>query len=429
MRRRIIIGSVAAGFLLGSVFTVARVDLTWTAHGATGFPAQFQVSVPVGGTFYDLRGHALTKLVPEPIVLLNPPTLKSWAKRSLSRFLGRRVPNARRPIAWPITSAQAKVINQWASPGLLVGKVFSTEPVAGISSIALRSLEATAGKKAELVRVTTRPQFPPRLQIVLNGPPRRVVALRLSWQRALVAALPPNASAVAVRGDGQIEAVAGSSDNPALPFAAEPVHQALLPCLWAQSRPASYILHSMSQAASADRSWSPSRPWSYTRIRTALDRLELPQSPWPEVVPSILPSSGTVSPIKLFNQGQGLWASPLSVARAYLPFITGGPIPQLTVRVQPNALKRVRQPDQASKPGWRQVQAVLPTMNVGGTPVTSWDPFPYHYAVGLTIIGGQPVVVVADGLRTSAQWESVLAALVRASGKGAGFSGANIAAR
>jgi hypothetical protein len=400
VKRRRIAGAVAAALLAAAVGRASGL----TGAGGRAAPG-IVATVAVGGM---------------PLRAATGAPLTAWVRRSVAVVVPEWVPPGARRVTravfgWPpdTTSrgvmrwAPATVLHGWAYPGVLDATVPILAPRPPLSRVLWQLLEQPFRGTRTAITVTIRGTGPGSVTIRGRAPAGHPVrtTLRAPWIAALTRTLPPGASLAALDGDGHLLAWAANRANPALIRWAQPVGITLLPPLLAVALddPAAWdrgrSVH-LSLPALAAR-------WGRVNILAGYRALGVAEPPWPGVETAPLPTR--LGPDALIH-GQGVVASALAVARAWLPFVAGGHLPAVTVTTSPRMVAEDPKaaPLVASPESLQAVLAVLPVVRAGRWDVTTFDPPPYRVAVAIFRAGPTVRVVAVEGLPNAGAWSALL---------------------
>lgn len=374
---------------LGSSATVAILAAlsVWYVFGRT--PPQITylrkptyASSPLfsGAAMGDL-GIPLTTKVLEPALVVVPSELPAWARAQIEHQLGASLMRQTQFI-WDGHSALFQKARGWAITGLYPATVKTWTPVLGMSRTVL---QAAAGA----TQYTRGP-------LTLKGSDWSIPVVReekLAWNLALTRSLQPllgTGGVVAViDGQGQLMTLSGNPSDRGLAWQPHPVGLGLVPCLMAEALAEPRLLNEVKNGQNMLKQLSDA--WGSSKIQRALQRLGLgaPQSIKGQPVTN--PPLPHPSP-EVMSQGHALWATPLEMARAYLPFIRHGAIAPITPYLATQAIEP-GQPLVAPPSTLLEVTRGLPILVMGGIRFSVWRP-DGNFAVAYTATDGGLIVVV-----------------------------------
>lgn len=308
----------AAGLVLGVVAGVVGC-------GRSAPPPTTLAGPPTGPPLDFRQGRPLARWVAQSGILVTPARLAPWARTALAR-LGGPVPRAG-PALWAPDPARREWVAAWATPGVRIVPVPVLRAAPGVPPPLLHLLERALPMERPAVTVEAGPEG--RGRPAWSSPRPVVTTADDRLQRVLAASLPRGAAALVVASSGAVLAAAAGAGAPP-PSAPGPVGSALEPVLLAEALGPWWTGTLPDPSVTAGLAMRAGR-WSTPDVLAAYRRLGLAARPLPGVATVPLPAAPAVSPASLLFHGQGVWASPLAVARAWASLEDGGRLPTLEV--------------------------------------------------------------------------------------------------
>jgi hypothetical protein len=368
--------AAVAGFVL-SVLTLGGCGRATTVRTTLPGP---RVGVPLAFR----GGQPLARWASQAGIIVEPTALRPWARAALARLGGPSAGGG--PRLWCPGSSLAQWVATWATPGMQTVSVPVLRTVPGVPPLLARLGAGALPTRRPRVTVEQGPGGRWRTAWVSPRPVRTTADARLEAE--LAQALPAGATAVLVTGTGAVRALAAGRDAPP-PWAPEPVGPALEPVVLAEARGPWWSGPPGDVSVPTGLVMATGR-WSVGDALAAYRRLGIGRRPLPGVPAVPLPAAAAVSPASLLLAGQGVWASPLALARAWAALANGGYLPSLHVV----AARRVPSESRvASAEAVASVLHALPT-GAGGH---LWFVGPSHPAVAV-LFRPVPAVLVAVGL-------------------------------
>lgn len=321
-------------------------------------------------------------------LVIVPSRLPSWAHKELA---SRYAPHGHslEQVIWNGRSSLFHAALQWNIPGLYLTKVQEATARSGVSDTMLAAI--TEGRK------DSRPlQWDGRGFAGPKGSIHTTVSDTLMVQ--LASLLPAGGSLVAVNGSGGLLAQTGSPLGRQISWQPHPVGQALTPVMLAMALNDPHLYQGLPATGGSRLLEELGSRWHTAGIAGALKKLGWDAQETVPGQPVGNPSLPRIS-TAVMAQGRDLWGTEDEVARAYLPFITGGrvlPIHWLATPVHGTSghYPPVTQPGTV-----RQIDAVVPSEVVGGIVFHVWRP-DSNFAVAYTSFH-QGMVLVLEGLATA----------------------------
>lgn len=322
-----------------AVVAVAALGIAaWVAaHGRggrqPGAPTLTLDGPRIGAPLRFSRGEPMAGWAPRPGILVLPNRLAPWARSGLARLGGPS--RGRNPALWVPGAEQVRWVAEWATPGLREVSVPALKAEPGVSPVLVRLVAAALPRRRARLVAEPGPGGVWRTAWVSPRPVPTTADRR--WQRALAAALPAGSAAVLVAPSGAIlAAAAGPGPAPSL-AAPGPVGSALVPVVLAEALGQWWHGAALVDPSPAVGLAMASGRWGPREALVAYRRLGLGQPPLPGVPTVPLPEAAAVSPASLIFRGQGVWASALAVARAWLVLGDGGrllPVVRIEARAE-----------------------------------------------------------------------------------------------
>lgn len=423
-----------AGAVLAAIVVSRSLGPDAQAVVKSGSVETFTVKAPaLGIPLTSASGRPLTAWESTAALVAVPNRMPVWARTAVTRLLGSASWSSAAPHLWMLAPDSERQVASWALPGSDLVSLPTLVPVPGMSLVELRSIEHTLHLSA--TRLSARLEGA-RLTVatvpVPSGVPAARTSIHLRWQNALAAALPVDGAAAMVAQDGRVLALAGSRQNSSGAFHAAPVGLTLMPLVLAQAATHTGMFAHLQAAAGLSNLTRIGSIWGAGNVLAAFRHLGVENRPVPgaQVVP--LPSLKAVTGSRLLATGQGVWTTPLAVARAYLALASSGTIPALTYESSASVGKASHGAalSGANLASLQMVEKLLPEVQAGGVTFRVWDPAPYHYDVALTrLADGSTLVLAVDGLSSQGQFQSLLATVGRLVGQGVTPHRANLSSR
>lgn len=236
--------------------------------------------------------------------------------------------------------------------------------------------------------------------VSLHGLRKTTVRMRL--MQTLEPAMAPDSSIVVINAQGQVLSVQANPVGRKLAWQPRPIGTTLSPLMMAQASSHPSLFKGLTATSGTDVMTQVASRWGGTSIQHAFERLGITSGDVLVGQPVNDPALPSPSP-RLMTGAVTVWATPLQVARAYLPFVAHGQIPQLTavVRHTHTSHRRYRV---ISPTILAEVAGHLPLTVINGVRFRVWRPNG-SYAVAFTQQDGGLVVV---GDNPGPQWLNVL---------------------
>lgn len=388
--RRIKVGSSAAGvaalILAGLWYTVMRVPVAKTFRMAPSIVSHPIFTRPLLGS------DGLPLLVRKQVsgLMVVPGQLPDWARHDL---VGHVSPGLMKQsqFLWNGTSKLFGRARGWSVPGLYPVTLEEWVPGGGVSRGLIESWAQAHGQYGVARLMPDHGVFIPAAQ---------AAGERLAWSASLsqqsLSLLPSGGIFAAVDGQGRVRTLLADPSQRGIAWEPRPVGLGLVPALTAEALGSQNIL--LSVKGSSDLLGQLATAWGSTKIKqgllalgmgsaTSLSGQPIKNPPLPRAASSVM------------SQGHALWATPLELARAYLPFIRKGLLPPLTAGQVPETLETHGVPLVATASDLTEVARALPTVMVNGQIFSVWRPNG-NFAVAFTQSHGG-MVLVAEGSATN----------------------------
>ncbi len=320
-----------------------------------------------------------------PALVVVPGQLPKWAQQDLKDQVTPSLMKQKQ-LLWDGSSSLFAKARKWSVSGLYPVTLLAWVPVTGVSS---QLIEAWGKSRGDY---STGPVMP------RNGVFRSTVpvhAARLAWSTRLSQQLLPlvksGGSLAVIDGSGRIRTLLASPNHRGIAWEPRPVGLGLVPPLTAEALGSQGIL--LKIKGTGDLLGQLAGAWGSRHISQGLKRLGLGSKTTligQPVKNPPLPRPST----SVMSQGRALWATPLEIGRAYLPFIRQGLLPQLTASAVPSPLRVHGVPLVSAAVDLNQVASVLPMVMVDGVKFFVWRP-DGNYAVAFTQDDGGVVLVTA----------------------------------
>ncbi len=388
--RRVKVGSSAAGvvalLLAGAWYIFSQAP---TPKGFRMTPTSIAhplLDRPLEG----ISGQPLLGQRRVPVLMVVPDQLPGWVRKDLKSHV-RPVFLKEHQFLWDGTSVLFNKARGWSVSGLYPTSVLEWVPLAAMSH---RLVNAWAkGHDGYSVG----PLTPQRGMFVWGTPDW--TPERLSWSTKLTrlseSVLNSGGALAVIDGEGRVRTLVANPNHRGIAWEPRPVGLGLVPPLTAEALGSQGILlkikgssNLLGQLANA---WGAHPIIQGLRLLGMGDPTTLSGQP---VQNPPLPKSA----VSVMSQGHALWATPLEVARAYLPFVRQGLIPTLTASATPSTLKTQGVPLVATASNLNQVASVLPAVMADGLKFSVWRP-DGNFAVAFSQADGG-MVVVAEGPAT-----------------------------
>lgn len=387
---RIKVGSSAAGaavlILAGIWYTVMRVPVTKTFRMTPSV-----VSHPVfTRSLVGSSGQSLLVLNKVSGLMVVPDQLPGWVQKDMGGHVNPGL--MKQPqFLWNGTSKLFTRARSWSVPGLYPVMIEEWVPRAGVSRSLLKSWAEAHGQYSVA-------QFRPDHGVfrLPSQPPGQRLAWSASLSQQVLSLLPSGGIFAAVDGQGRVRTLLAHPSHRGIAWEPRPVGLGLVPTLTAEALGSQKIL--LSIRGSSDLLGQLASAWGSTKIENGLLAMGMGSatslSGQPVKNPP-LPKAG----VSVMSQGHALWATPLELARAYLPFIRQGLLPQLTAGTVPRHLQAQGVPLVATTSDLTEVADALPTVMVNGQKFFVWRP-DGNFAVAFTEAYGG-MVLVTEGSATN----------------------------
>lgn len=324
-------------------------------------------------------------------LMVVPDQLPAWVRQDLKGHVRGSLLKDRQ-FLWNGSSILFKKAQGWSVTGIYPTTLMEWVAASGMSP---RLVAAWANIHGEY---SSGPVLPQNGTFVLSTP--RSKSDRLAWSQKLtrqVGHFVKSGGAVAViDGEGRLRTLMANPGQRGIGWEPRPVGLGLVPPLTAQALGSQGIL--LKIKGSANLLGQLAGAWGANRITRGLRRLgigtKITLLGQPVDNPALPKASTTV-----MSQGHALWATPLEIARAYLPFVQQGLLPKLTASANPPPVKTEGLPLVASPADLSQVASVLPKVMVGGLKFSVWRP-DGNFAVAFSDADGG-IVIVAEGPATN----------------------------
>ncbi|MDA8193932.1 MAG: hypothetical protein M0Z53_08040 [Thermaerobacter sp.] len=317
------------------------------------------------------------------VVAVVPGQMPTWARRMLPRRL-RQVTEGlwtAPPAGW-VDSAVA---------GIHTISVNLPYPVTGVSP----TLLAVAARGAGAWRTAAVVPQPGAWQPRVAG--EKSTSLQLRLVHRVSGAIPSGGVAIVLGGQGQILAAEANPSGRGMIWQPYPAGLTLIPPLLAQALVAPSLLAGMKTSTGLPLLTGLADRWGGAAVNRALARLGLGRGMAIPGQPVPNPALPSASPLEM-SFGRALWATPLEVARAYLPFVDGGALPAVSTTA-PSSARQAPATPVATVHALSTVSGSLPEIVAGPLRFRVWRPAG-SFAVAFT---GQAhgLVVVAAGPATA----------------------------
>lgn len=387
--RRIIMGSSTALAILAAIgIWMVFFRLPASAPGYSSAPSYTSSPVLVR-EILGQQNARITRPYHRPALVVVPKLLPDWAQREIERQVGVKMMH-RHQFIWDGSSQLFLQARHWAIPGLYPLSIDVFKPIVGISQSALMLVENSTPI------YSTGPFYLDsggRWGVKRRSPALTSLSAPLSQK---LEPLIPNGGVLAViNGQGQILMVASNPSSRHLSWQPRPVGLGLVPPLIAEAMAEPQLLKQV--AHGSDILEQLGKDWGGNKIQQALMRLGVESGISIPGQPVKNPALPKPSPLEL-SEGHALWATPLEVARAYLPFLNQGALLPLTVNA--TAIRFANGKPLAAPTGTlNAVTKFLPTVVTNGIRFSVWRP-DGNYAVAYTALD-HGLVLVAGGAATS----------------------------
>ncbi len=385
--RQVVIGSSAALAILAALgiwMVFFRLPGSPSYSSVPSFASSPVLSRQIVGQ-QDLR---LTRSYHRPALVVVPKLLPDWAQREIKHQVGARLMH-RRQFIWDGTSPLFVQARHWAISGLYPTLIAAYQPAPGMSAAALMLVESSAPVYSKGPFFLNQGLWGVKQQRPVS------TSLSIALSRKLEPLIPNGGVLAAINGQGQIRMVASNPSNRHISWQPRPVGLGLVPPLIAEAMTNPQLLKQV--AHGSDVLGQLGTDWGGRKIQQALMRLGVDSGV--SVLGQLVKNPALPKPSPLvLSEGHALWATPLEVARAYLPFLNQGELPSLTINSATTHFG-VGRPLAAPEGTLTAVTQFLPTVVTSGIRFSVWRP-DGNYAVAYTSLD-HGLVLVAGGPATS----------------------------
>ena len=387
--RRIKVSSSAAGvaalILAGLWYTMMRVPATKTFRIAPSV-----VSHPLFiGPLFGASGQPLLARKQVPALMVVPDQLPTWVRQDLVGHVSPKLMKQSQ-FLWNGSSNLFRRARGWSVSGLYPVTLQEWVPGVGVSWSLAKSWGEAHGQYGVA-------QLNPDHGVF--SPAAKTVAERLAWSASLsqraMSLVPSGGIFAAVDGQGRVRTLLANPSQRAIAWNPRPLGLGLVPALTAEALGSPKIL--LSVKGSSDLLGQLATAFGPSKIKQGLLALGMGSASSLAGQPIKNPTLPQIS-ASVMSQGHALWATPLELARAYLPFIRHGLLPQLTASLVPEPLQTHGVPLVANSSNLTEVAQALPTVMVNGQKFSVWRPAG-NFAVAFTESHGG-MVLVAEGSAT-----------------------------
>lgn len=385
--RRVIMGSSAALAILAAVGVWMVFSRLPASPSYSSLPSYASSPVLVR-KIVGPQNVPLTRPYHRPALVVVPRLLPDWAKREIEHQVGVTMMH-RRQFIWDGISQLFVQARHWAIPGLYPFSIAEYQPTPGISTNTLMLVQSSTPVYSKGPFFLNQRQWNVKQQSPVS------TSLSITLSRKLKPLIPNGGVLAAINGRGQIRMVASNPSNRHISWQPRPVGLGLVPPLIAEAMAEPQLLKQ--RAHESDILEQLGKDWGGKKIQQALIRLGLDRGV--SVSGQLVKNPGLPKPSSLvLSEGHALWATPLEVARAYLPFVDQGELPSLTIKPVPTTFGG-GQPLVAPVSTLNAVTKFLPTVVTSGIRFSVWRP-DSNYAIAYTSMD-HGLVLVAGGPATS----------------------------